>query len=751
MIGACRLSATESNFIRSAIRRMGIMALFKQFPPLVGQALRGLLVGCVVLLCAFLGLLEPGERWGLNQLFALRGASLPHTPVVIVSIAEDSFDELNLAWPWPRALHGELLDRISQGHPAVVGFDILFPEPSARGPEDDRALAEAVERAGPVVLAAALTTVQDDRYLKEDLNAPIATIRQRAAGFGFVNLVLDSDAVVRSAEAGRKFQGQEIPGFASAVARAAFSRGIASMPSAAVPFLINYRGGPKTFRTIPYYQVLTGEVSPEVFTGKIVLVGATSPILHDVYPTPVSPSGEMAGVEIQANVLDNLLAGDPLRRTPRALAVLCALLAGVMSVWLTNRLRPLAGLGAAIGIGLAYGGVVAALFLWDRRVMELLPVPLALLVGYGATVIENFVKEQQQRALLMQLFSKHVSPEIAETIWRQRADFLEGGRLRSQKATATVLFSDLKDFTPVAEQLDAQALMGWLNDYTDRMAQVVMKHGGVVDDYYGDAIKANFGVPFAQASAEGIARDATRAVECALAMGEELRRLNGVWASRGLPSVGMRIGICTGDLVAGCVGSAQRMKFTTVGHTVNTASHLESFEKELGQDDLTHNPCRILIGESTAGLLGGKFWMDRVGALSLKGKSSSVMVYRVFGAIGERPSAVPAPNQRKFLRVPLNGEAFVSNGFQANGTMRDLSIGGLAMSQLAQSLAVGKSAQLRLGLPGEASPVCARGTVVWATSDRAGFAFQEMSESDRIVLQNFLDGQRGKLESVGAE
>ncbi len=727
------------------------MALLKQLPPLVGQAMRGLLVGCVVLLCAFMGLLEPGERWGLNQLFALRGASLPQTPVVIVSIAEDSFDELNLAWPWPRALHGELLDRISQGHPAAVGFDILFPEPSARGPEDDRALAEAVERASPVVLAAALTTVQEDRYIKEDLNAPTSAIRQQAAGFGFVNLVLDNDAAVRSAEASRRFQGQEIPGFALAVARAAFSQGIASVPSTDAPFLINYRGGPKTFQTIPYYQVLNGEVSPEVFTGKIVLIGATSPVLHDVYPTPVSPSGEMPGVEIQANVLDNLLAGDPLTRAPRALAVLCALLAGVTAVWLTNWLRPLAGLGANIGIGLAYGGVVAALFLWDRRVMELLPVPLALLAGYGATVIENFIREQQQRALLMQLFSKHVSPEIADTIWQQREDFLEGGRLRSQKATATVLFSDLKDFTPVAEQLDAQALMGWLNDYMDLMAQVVMKHGGVVDDYYGDAIKANFGVPFAQASAEGIARDATSAVECALAMGAELRRLNGIWSSQGLPSVGMRIGIYTGDVVAGCVGSAQRMKFTTVGHTVNTASHLESFEKELGQDDLAHNPCRILIGESTAELLGGKFWMDRVGTLSLKGKSNSVMVYRVRGAIKDRLSAVQAANQRKFLRVLLNGEAHVSNGFQANVKVRDLSIGGLAVSQLAQSLSVGKSAQLRLGLPGEQLPVRASGTVVWATSDRAGFAFQEMSESDRLVLQNFLDGQRGKLEQVGVE
>ncbi|MGQ0809635.1 MAG: CHASE2 domain-containing protein [Nitrospiraceae bacterium] len=616
-----------------------MVALVNRLPPAAGYAVRGLVIGSALVLGALLGLFDSGERWGLTKLFALRGPVAPSNPILIISIAEDSFDELDLAWPWPRALHAELLDRIRQGHPAAVGFDIVFPEPSARGPEDDRVFAEAVGRGGKVVVAAALTTIHETTYTKEDLNAPITLIRERAAGVGFANFVLDDDAFVRSAAISRRFQGQEAPSLALALARVSHKDGFVAPASLAVPFLINYRGGPRTFHTVPYYRVLHGEVNPEMFAGRFVLVGSTSPILHDMYPTPVAPGGDMAGVEIQANVLDNLLAGDPLTRASRVLAVGSALIAGLLAVWLTNTLSPLRALGGTVGIMLAYSAVVFAAFVWDGRVLDMMTVPLTLVVGYGATVIENFLRQQQQRAMLMQLFSKHVSPEIADTIWQQREDFLAGGRLRSQKTTATVFFSDLKNFTTISEKMDTQALMDWINDYMEIMAQLIMKHGGVVDDYYGDAIKANFGVPFSRTTSEKVAEDAAKAVECALAMGAELRRLNEMWRMQGLPPVGMRIGVYTGEVVAGCIGSSQRLKFTTIGDTVNTASRLESFEKDMDQDDLQTNPCRILIGESTALLLGEKFLMEPVGALTLKGKQKRLMVYRVQGAVHDKPSS----------------------------------------------------------------------------------------------------------------
>jgi adenylate cyclase len=231
----------------------------------------------------------------------------------------------------------------------------------------------------------------------------------------------------------------------------------------------------------------------------------------------------------------------------------------------------------------------------------------------------------------MQLFSRHVAPEVAETIWRERDQFMDGGRPRSQKFTATVLFTDLRGFTSVSEKMDPQALLDWLNVYMESMAQLVMNHGGVVDDYFGDSIKADFGVPLPRTDEAAISKDAVAAVDCALAMEKELKRLNAIWQRQDLPTVEMRIGIFTGPVVAGSLGSAQRLKYTTVGDTVNIASRLESFDKDLVDPDLADSPCRILIGETTLRSLDHQFVTKIVGEANLKGKDEKITIYRVIG------------------------------------------------------------------------------------------------------------------------
>jgi adenylate cyclase len=610
--------------------------LARLFGPSGRLVLRGILIGLVIVLTSVGGLLDGLERWALNAQFKLRGPLPPQSPVVIVAIGEDSFDELDLAWPWPRALHGQFLDRISQGAPAVVGFDLIFSEPSSRGPEDDEAFAEALGRAGNVILASAMAVTREETYVKEDMNAPIGLLRRRAAGFGYANFETDEDAFVRRADLARMHQEQEFPSFDLQLYRAAARAGIPAAPLESSRFLINFRGGPRTFPTIPYYQVLAGEVSPDTFAGKIVLVGATSAILQDVHPTAFATQGDMPGIEVHANVLETLLQGVPLAQAPRALTALLALSAGILAVWLTNRLRPLAAMGALAALAVGFTALVCVVFLRGRLVMDLVTVPLALVVGYGATVVENFIHEQRQKAALMQLFSKHVSPEVADAIWQQRDEFMAGGRLRSQKLVATVLFTDLKGFTSISERMDTPALMDWINAYMEVMAQLVMKHGGVVDDYFGDAIKANFGVPFARTTEAETRQDAANAVDCALAMESELKRMNVAWKEQGLPTVGMRVGIFTGEVTAGCLGSAQRLKYTTIGDTVNTASRLESFEKE--QEELAQSPCRVLIGEQTLHCIGERYQVQRFGDLTLKGKEKKVPVYRVLGrALGPVP------------------------------------------------------------------------------------------------------------------
>jgi adenylate cyclase len=234
----------------------------------------------------------------------------------------------------------------------------------------------------------------------------------------------------------------------------------------------------------------------------------------------------------------------------------------------------------------------------------------------------------------MQLFSTQVSDDVAAEIWCQRDRFISGKRLQPQELTATVLFTDIEHFTTVSEALAPDELMDWLNTYMEAMANIVIEHSGVIDDYYGDAIKANFGVPIKHSGKAEIRADAVNALRCALDMDAELIKINKLCDRHGKPRLRMRLGICTGNVVSGCIGSAKRMKYTTVGDTVNIAARLESFDKtSFGEDAGGQENCRILIAESTWRLVKERFVAEPVGELTLKGKYERTNVYRVIGDI----------------------------------------------------------------------------------------------------------------------
>jgi adenylate cyclase len=250
--------------------------------------------------------------------------------------------------------------------------------------------------------------------------------------------------------------------------------------------------------------------------------------------------------------------------------------------------------------------------------------------------------ERQEKRFLMDIFSRSVSPAIAEEMWKQRASFLKGGRLAPQTMTVTVLFSDLMNFTPVAERLTPDQLMDWINNYMETMAGLVIAHGGVVDDYYGDAIKSNFGVPLPRKNAQEIRQDAKNALSCALAMRRKMEELVASWHIEGGPQVKVRVGIATGQVVAGLLGSAQRMKYTTIGDVVNTAARLETYGKEIPAD-LLDPYCQIMVAASTVALLEGEFQFQRVGSLQLKGKSEAVVAYVPMDAGEAQQRSADAP------------------------------------------------------------------------------------------------------------
>jgi adenylate cyclase len=251
----------------------------------------------------------------------------------------------------------------------------------------------------------------------------------------------------------------------------------------------------------------------------------------------------------------------------------------------------------------------------------------------SAIVVVSYASyyEKAQRGSIMSLFSKHVSHEVAETIWSQRDAFLEGGRPRAQKVTATMLFTDLKGFSSLSEQLEPVVLMDWLNEYMSAMTHAVVDANGVVQKYIGDSIMAAFGVPLARTTEAEIKQDAINAVSCALAMEKAMTRLNARWKERGLPVGSMRVGIYTGPLMSGSLGSADRMEYAVLGDTVNIASRLESFDKDFTGQASTNPYCRILVGESTYKLLDNRFHADLVGTLPLKGKAEKVTIYQIRG------------------------------------------------------------------------------------------------------------------------
>jgi len=239
--------------------------------------------------------------------------------------------------------------------------------------------------------------------------------------------------------------------------------------------------------------------------------------------------------------------------------------------------------------------------------------------------------------MLMQLFSRHVSANIALDIWRHRDQFMDGHRPKAQVITGTVFFTDLEGFSAKAETLSPDALLAWLNEYMEVMAALVEKHGGMVNKYMGDAIMAVFGAPIPRLKREEIEEDAANAVRCALAMGAHLDWLNASWAQRGLPTTSMRVGIATGDLVSGTIGGAKRLEYTVTGDTVVTAKRLESAEKQSKHFEKVSLSCRVLIAENTYAMLGSQFKVREVGPMQLEGKHRSVRAYVVTGFNPEQP------------------------------------------------------------------------------------------------------------------
>ncbi len=660
--------------------------------------LAGLAAAVVTVGLALLGALEMSELGTFDRLFQLRGPRPPVTPIVIVTIDEDSFDELNIPWPFPRAVHSQLVRALAAGKPIAIGFDVLFPEPSARGAEDDEALGAAVKKAGNVVLGAAITRVSEGFYDKIDLNAPVPEIRDGAAAVAPVNVQVDQDGHLRRAVIRVRMDTEILESWDIQLYRMARAAGI---PVAPLPddreIIINYRGGPRTFPWVPYHRVLSGDVPPDTFRDKIVLVGATTPVLQDIFSTPFARAREMPGVEIHAHVLDTLVRGDRMRPVPLEVTLAVATVAAFAASWLASRLRVFRGFVAVAALWVVLAiATIAAFALWNVWFRGIGPT-LALVLGWGITVVDNYVREQRERRRLSQFFS----PDVLTEIVRHSAD----ATLGSSRRRITVLFSDIRGFTSLSEKVEPEQVAEMLREYLSEMTEVVFRHGGTVDKYIGDCIMALYNAPFDDAD------HAANAIKTGLELQERTIAVSARWHERLGEPIRNGVGINTGDAVVGAMGSRQRLEYTAIGDTVNLASRLESLTKDYAAS--------IIISESTYEETKGRFVTRRLGSVAVKGKTRPVGIYAV----------VPG-DIRKYPRTSLDAAAtIVVAGGEQTWTVRtrDVSEGGVAVVGLPAEVAEGAVIEVRCEGGSLPKPIIANGKIAWRRDDVAGVEFTHIS------------------------
>jgi adenylate cyclase len=382
-------------------------------------------------------------------------------------------------------------------------------------------------------------------------------------------------------------------------------------------------------------DVLRDKVPSGTFAGKIVILATVMQSIKDSNPTPIDENlrGVQQHVLMTHQLLGYALDGKkPTGWWPEWGEILwitgCTLAGGILGLWLRSPLR----LVPALALLLA-GIIYTAYFAFQHGLWILLAAPFIGCVVAAALVTSYVVALERAKGRVVEsLFAKHVSKKVATALIEQSDQFLDGGRMAARSFTGTVLFTDLAGFSTASEKLTAQQTMTWLNQYMDVMAALVEHYEGIVNKFIGDAIMAVFGAPIIHEEDEGINSDAARAIRCALHMRREVPIINARWAATApdLPPVAMRIGIFTGALVNGSLGTSERLEWTVIGDTVNRANRLEAAGKEI-KKELTEGEtlCPILIGPEVFKRVGDMFETVPVADMTLKGISERVTVYRV--------------------------------------------------------------------------------------------------------------------------
>jgi adenylate cyclase len=537
-------------------------------------------VGVVSLALALLAYgthaLRQPELDTVDTRFSIRGTQPTPKDIVVVAIDDTTFNELDIRWQdFPRSWHGRLIDRLRLAGARTIAFDLQFTEQS-RDPAQDNALIEAVRRdPGRVVLVTTETNAKGETKIFGGGDA----FRYSRAKAANALLPPDQGGVIRRMP--YTIGGLKLLGIVAAETASGHKIDRASLGGKDA--WIDYRGPPGLFRTVSYSQVFRGKVKPEVFRGKIVVVGLTAPTLQDVHATSVAGGELMAGPEIQANSIWTSLHGFPLKGVPGWISLLLIGLFALLAPIGSLRLPPMHALLIALSAGAVYAVATQVTFNAGRILPFVYPLGALVLSSVGSLAV-HYVTAAFERERVRDLFSRFVPDKVVEEVLASTDDDLRLGGVRRE---ATVMFCDLRGFTSFAESLPAERVIEVVNFYLDQMTDAILSAGGTLVAYMGDGIMALYGAPIVQED------HADRAVRAAREMvGERLPRFNDWLHAQGLgASFRMGIGLNSGEVMSGNVGSERRLEYTAIGDTTNTAARLEGMTKG--------TPHQIFIAEST--------------------------------------------------------------------------------------------------------------------------------------------------------
>lgn len=492
---------------------------------------------------------------------------------------------------------------------------------------------------GPPVFDESVTSQFNLKWLEAEGYSGNVPILQGAAphmGF-FDNPLVDADGLYRQVPLLQKYQGQVYPSLALQLARAALgnppvqlgfdppeARGALNIDSVRIGELkarvgeqlsvfVPYRGPAYSFEYVSATDVIRKNADPEILRDAIVLFGTDAPGLYDLRSTPVG--APYPGVEVHANIVSGLLNGTIKQRAPyyTGIEVMLMLIIGALVAWLFPKVSPLAGAGLVMVLMGAITGM--ALVLWSSAnfIMPLGTLLVYVLALFLVHVLYGYFVESRGKRGVQKLFGQYIPPELVE----EMAEAPDSVSMEGESRNMSVLFSDVRGFTTISEGLDAPELSQLMNEFLTPLTRVIHEHRGTIDKYMGDAIMAFWGAPLADE------QHAVHSLEAGLEMTRAVRELDAPFEQRGWPKIKIGVGINTGEMRVGNMGSEFRMAYTVMGDAVNLGSRLEGLTKGYGVE--------FICSESTR-LAGPSDWafreLDRV---TVKGKKEPVTIYEPLG------------------------------------------------------------------------------------------------------------------------